>query len=470
MMDFMIYEIKVAVVLLVFYLFYRFLLKKETFHRFNRVVLVGIAFLSFLLPLCIITIHKDMQMGAAEMIHTAQVPELALEVKNRASWWPMVLALVFWAGVLFVLVRVIVSIISILNMVKKGELVNEEVGCKIILTDRDVASFSWMKYVVIPRKDWDEDRESILIHEKAHIALGHSVDILLVDILSALQWFNPAIWILRSDLRELHEYEADDAVLRAGIDIKGYQYLLVRKAISGSGYSIANSFNHSILKNRITMMTKSKSHILKRWKLLYLLPLVCLCVALQARTVYDITNSPLYILLESGVEKEISKMDFDKIDPNRIKSISILKDAFAKEKYGERASNGVIMVTMKRPQELDKIVVIRYDEKEKEYPFYIVNPEKMPKFQGQDMMAFSRWLVARITPPEGCNHEGTMKVAFEVGADGIVRDVRVLESICEDLDAHVVSLIRQSPKWEPAIYGNKPVAQRLSIPIVFQNR
>ena len=155
MMDFLIYEIKVAVVLLVFYLFYRFLLKKETFHRFNRVVLVGIAFLSFLLPLCIITIHKDMQMGAAEMIHTAQVPELALEVKNRASWWPMVLALVFWAGVLFVLVRVIVSIISILNVVKKGELVNEEVGCKIILTDSDVTSFSWMKYVVIPRKDWD---------------------------------------------------------------------------------------------------------------------------------------------------------------------------------------------------------------------------------------------------------------------------------------------------------------------------
>ena len=154
------------------------------------------------------------------------------------------------------------------------------------MTERDIDPFSWMKYIVLSRKDWEGDHAPILAHEKAHIGFGHTFDLLVVDILSAIQWFNPAVWMLRADLQELHEYEADDAVLRAGADIKEYQYLLIRKAVSKSGYSVANSFNHSILKNRITMMSKSKSPLARGLRALYLLPLVCLGIGLQAQTVY----------------------------------------------------------------------------------------------------------------------------------------------------------------------------------------
>ena len=262
-MAFLIYDAKVAVALLVFYLFYRFLLKKETFHRFNRVVLVGTAVLSFLLPLCIITIHKPMEMAAplvTESAIAAELPEqdLAPLVQASEPWWPVALTILFWAGVAFVLARVLISILSILRIIRQGEPVREEDGCRILVTERDIDPFSWMKSIVLSRKDWELPHESILAHEKAHIAYGHSIEILLVDVLSALQWFNPAIWMLRADLKELHEYEADDAVLRAGADLREYQYLLIRKAVSKSGYSVANSFNHSILKNRITMMSKSK--------------------------------------------------------------------------------------------------------------------------------------------------------------------------------------------------------------------
>ena len=144
-----------------------------------------------------------------------------------------------------------------------------------------------MKYIVLSRKDWEGDHAAILAHEKAHIILKHSREILLVDILSLLQWFNPAIWMLRADLQELHEYEADDAVLRAGTNIKEYQYLLIRKAVGKSGYSVANSFNHSILKNRITMMSKTKSTLTRGLRVLWLIPLMCMCVGLQTQTVYD---------------------------------------------------------------------------------------------------------------------------------------------------------------------------------------
>ena len=290
-MAFLIYDAKVAVALLVFYLFYRFLLKKETFHRFNRVVLVGTAVLSFLLPLCIITIHKPMEMAAPLVTESAMVAErpeqeLAPQVQASEPWWPVVLTILFWTGVACVLARVLVSILSILRIIRQAKPVREEDGCRIFVTERNIDPFSWMKYIVLSRKDWELPHESILTHEKAHIAYGHSIEILLADILSALQWFNPAIWMLRADLKELHEYEADDAVLRAGANLREYQYLLIRKAVSKSGYSVANSFNHSILKNRITMMSKSKSPLARGLRVLWLLPLVCLAIGLQARTVY----------------------------------------------------------------------------------------------------------------------------------------------------------------------------------------
>ncbi|MBP5303259.1 MAG: M56 family peptidase [Bacteroidales bacterium] len=394
MMSFLIYEGKVAAALLVFYLFYRFLLRKETFHRFNRIVLVATALLSFILPLCIITIHKQIVVDAEGVLvaNGVAVPTVA------QPWWHIALFVLFWAGVAFVLCRVAVSIISILRIVRSGERVATEDGCRLIVTQRDIDPFSWMHYIVLSQKDWEAEHATIVAHEKAHIRYGHSAELLLVDVLSALQWFNPAIWMLRSDLQELHEYEADDAVLRGGANIKEYQYLLIRKAVGKSGYSVANSFNHSTLKNRITMMSKSKSPLARGLRALYLLPLICLALSLQARTVYEpvvkandnnlnavqdttkITkikvvgytvaadgtayskedsvkirvvnpnagNPMVLIHQEDGKDKEITVGEMSKIDPKQIQSIEVFKDSIARQKFGEKAVNGVILVTLKK--------------------------------------------------------------------------------------------------------------------------
>ena len=138
MQTFLIYEGKVAVALLVFYLFYRFLLKKETFHRFNRAVLVGTAVLSFLLPLRIITIHKPLEVApvASEPLAPAlelPAPELLSYVEPAVPWWPVALTVLFWAGVAFVLARVALSILSLVRIVRRGTLVREEDGCRIIV-------------------------------------------------------------------------------------------------------------------------------------------------------------------------------------------------------------------------------------------------------------------------------------------------------------------------------------------------
>ena len=489
MTDFLLYVCKAAVVLLVFYLFYRALLKKETFHRLNRIVLVGTAVFSFILPLCIITVHlpaeSTVAVGAVETFAGTLADEFPA-AGDISPWWHMALVVVYLVGVFYVLARVVVSVVMILKIVGKGKIVMEEDGCKVVVPDSGKGPFSWMMYIVMSEEDFMENPDAILAHEKAHIRYGHSVELLLVDVMAAFQWFNPAIWMLRSDLQDLHEFEADDAVLRSGANIREYQYLLIKKAVGKSGYSVANSLNHSILKKRITMMTKSKSPLSRGLRLVYILPLVCLCIGLQARTVYqpsDKSNensaelevpqgSPVYILRYVwGEEKQISKEEFDKIPPQRISAITVLKNDKAKEKYGDKAANGAIVITLKVQQEMDPITVVSYsDEVVNKESFYMVEPDVMPSFQGKGMEGFSQWLFSKIYRPKGCKHTGTMKVSFVVDKDGSVKNVTVLDSVCESLDNMVVSIIEKSPKWEPATSNGKPVEQCLRIPIVFQMR
>ena len=436
-MDFLLYDAKVAVALLVFYLFYRFLLKKETFHRFNRVVLVGTAMLSFLLPLCIITIHKPVEMDpvAPEPVVVAaelSAPEPVPFVEPTLPWWPVALTILFWVGVAFVLGRVIVSLLSIIRIIRQGEPVVEEDGCQIIVTDRDIDPFSWMKCIVLSRKDWEAPHASILTHEKAHIAFGHSTEVLLVDVLTALQWFNPAIWMLRSDLKELHEYEADDAVLRAGADLKEYQYLLIRKAVSKSGYSVANSFNHSILKNRITMMSKSKSPLSRGLRVLWLLPLVCLAIGLQARTVY--------VPVDKDSEKNVS----DEKPRGYLSEIVVIGYA------GREATP--------RPKSLET----------DEWPS-VKNPDCDTEAVCREN--FSWWLNARlIYPDEAKTDEGTVLAKFTVGTDGKVKDIGILWSVSEQLDRIVAQQIAKSPDWTPAMKDGKPVEMTFIQPVVFKVR
>ena len=442
MLPFLIYEGKAAVALAVFYMFYRLLLRKETFHRFNRVVLVGTAVLSFLLPLCIITIHRPMEMapagyGAAPSLEDGSLLELNLtagtQVAESTPWWQTALVVLFWAGAAFVLLRAAVSILSLFRIIRQGTLVREEDGCKIILTGRDIDPFSWMKYIVLSRKDWEGPNGPIISHEKAHIGYGHSAEVLLVDVLSAFQWFNPAIWMLRADLKELHEYEADDAVLRSGANLKEYQYLLIRKAVGKSGYSVANSFNHSILKNRITMMSKSKSPLSRGLRALYLLPLVCLSIGLQAKTVY--------VPSDKDSEKNVS----DEKNKALLQEVVVVK-------YADASVN---------PEDIrhgDGLETLQIKD--------VIDADTMPQCSEN----FALWLNSRIYYPQDCLQDGTILVSFVVDDNGNVGAVRIEHGICEELDNIVVKQIAKSPSWTPATKDGKKVAVKLFQPFEFQIR
>lgn len=433
---FFVYILKTSICLTGFYLFYRLLLSKETFHRFNRVALLGILLLSLLIPFCEITVPKESEVQQTlltiEQILTLadHVPQTEVKVlPSSIPLWLPVLLCIYLLGILFFLGRNLYSLSHMLRLLHGGRQEKLEKGITLIIHDKNIAPFSWMKYVVISEKDLQENGKEILIHEMAHVHNRHSIDLLISDICIIFQWFNPTSWLLKQELQNIHEYEADETVIRQGVNAKQYQLLLIKKAVGTRLYSMANSFNHSKLKKRITMMLKEKSSPWARMKYLYVLPVAAITLTAFAHPeisnelneistikVNDITsildakgvNNSLtavdtaqkiaitestfrsiqtedsvqrktqhFSLIREKVKatsfpltigqitfqdsctstipeipvlfivngKEVSVDSAKMLDPNKIETITILRDKYAITQYGEKGKDGVVSIT-----------------------------------------------------------------------------------------------------------------------------
>ena len=288
MVEFLIYDLKVAVLVAVFYMFYRLLLSRETYHRVNRVVLLGTAVASFILPLCVITLHKTVVVSGGSGLVTLDGLGMVEVAEPQTPLWQTAAIVVFFVGMAATLGFTLYNILQVWRLISRSERHQQQDGTVICVADREVSPFSWMNNIVLSPSDYEAQDASVLAHERGHISLHHSLDVILVDTLTALQWFNPAMWMLRQDLRAIHEYEADAAVLSQGINMRQYQYLLIQKAVAACGYSVANGITHSTLKNRIHMMLTNKKTNRASWlKLLAMLPIVGAALALNAETVND---------------------------------------------------------------------------------------------------------------------------------------------------------------------------------------
>lgn len=281
-----IYSLKVAILTTAFYLCWRMLLSKETLHRLNRFVLVLIPSVSMILPFCVITFHKTVIVPATE---TAAQAGAAMEASAPSALGAGIVAVaVYLAGVALVLFRILWSIWKIGRLIRSGYQVPVEgEKYRLVVTEEDVEPFSWMSFIVLSRKDYEAGNPEIILHEQAHINLRHSPDILMTDVLTAFQWYNPFVWMLGTDLRGIHEYEADEAVLKHGIDATQYQLFLIMKSAADHGYTLANSLRSGTIKNRIKMMIKKKTKAASSLKALLLTPIIGLSLAATARTVTD---------------------------------------------------------------------------------------------------------------------------------------------------------------------------------------
>ena len=302
---FLTYELKVAVLIAVFYIFWRLLVANETWHRLNRIVLLSTAVASFVLPLCVITIHQTIEVApAATDTMTTALPMDDLPILSEASSvtvapetekpfnWQLPLTFIYIIGVVVVLSKMLLSLWRLHKMKAESEIHPLADGRQIAVCDKAKTPFSWWKTVFLNHQDFEEGTSALLTHELGHLQMHHSVDVLLVELLTALQWFNPAMWMLRADLRTIHEYEADQQVISHGFNDIQYLQLLIRKAAGQSGYSLANGISNSALKKRVTMIMKSKSNHRQWLRYAYLLPIVVVSLAMSARIQKDEVLNP----------------------------------------------------------------------------------------------------------------------------------------------------------------------------------
>ena len=310
----LLYSIKSAIVLALLYLPYMLMLRRESFFRFNRMILLGILLLSLALPLCNIpwmSLDHQPVVQAAQLqmlelgIPVHVLPELQVNadgaMKQETSSFSLffIVSLIYIIGMVVLLVARLWQIGSLQFGLRKGVLwKQDEQGVRIYCHAEDVSPFSWMRNIVISQKDFDEAGREIMLHEMGHIQNCHSWDVVLLTLVQMLQWWNPLAYVLGISLRDVHEYEADDYVLKQGVSAQNYQLLLIKKAVGSGSYAFANSFNHSLTKKRITMMKKIKSNPWMRSKALYVIPVAALALSAFA--------TPKFV---APIEESVTKLE-----------------------------------------------------------------------------------------------------------------------------------------------------------------
>lgn len=531
MTDVLMYALKSAFVLCLLYVPYTLLLHRDSFFRLNRFVLLGVLLLSLVLPLCNVS---WLSMDRQPVVHAAQmqmveigipvnvlpqndvVDEMA-EASAPSSFTLFgLLTLIYIIGMAVVLLLRLWQMGSLRLQLRRGSLWrHSEDGITVYCHADRVAPFSWMNSIVISEEDYAESGREIILHETGHIRFHHSWDVLLLTLVQMVQWWNPLAYMAGISLRDVHEYEADDYVLRQGVSASAYQMLLLKKAVGYGSYTFANNFNHSLTKKRITMMRKSKSNPWMRSKALYVIPVAAL--ALSAFATPEIV-SPIEGMVSEpeskGMENYLTGQAAMEENRQNAATMEILKTPVAGNRLpadatyyvdGEKMERGiavrrivdgreVVLITRKgengketvtvvgsskndavdeakallRKEGVQKLDVKKEGANDNDSIYNVVSENA--EFPGGNMAA-SNWISKNMTYPEECRKqgiEGRVVIKFVVNKDGSIVDAEAVKSPHPALAEEGLRVVKSMPKWKPAKEGGKVVRSRFNIPIVFK--
>jgi TonB family protein len=440
-----IFTIKASVCLIAFYLLYKLLLSKETFHRFNRFALLGIIIASMIIPVIKMTTEHSstINMGIVSMEEFLQ-PQIVGDEPETLTVVQF-LFIFYILGVLFFIVREILSVVRLQMLLRKGNIETIDNGIKVVVLDDEVAPFSWFRYIVISRDDYNDHRRAIITHEQAHILLHHSVDVALCNLLVILQWFNPAAWLLKRELQNLHEFEADEAVINKGVNATQYQMLLIRKSVGERLFSMANCLNHNSLKKRITMMTIKKSNPWSRLKYLYVIPVAAIAVVSYASPKAEQVSDK--IVRESNDMTEMvtipvtEKSQISKIETKDVKKKASPQKVRNKKGKAKKADEKIYNVT-----------------------------ELMPSFPGGPS-ALSDYISKNVKYPlkaEENGIQGRVIVTLIITKEGKVTNPKIVKSVDPSLDKEALRVVRTLPDWIPGRQNGKAVNVLFTIPVTFR--
>ena len=484
---FVVYLLKSSLLLALLVSLFLLFMSRETFHKVNRYVMLFIVVLSLALPFVNIGIGTplgnlltDLENAYTEKVSVqavedeSAVTELADEplpsdfllqdidttlpvgfyvaddelVTREAKevvtitevpLWMWIPVAIYMLGVAVLLVWLLVVYLQVAKVISRGKRADAAAygfsGIRLRVHNGEEMPFSWFRWVVVSEKDLAEGAREVLAHETAHVKAGHSWDILLIDAVAILQWFNPLVWIMKNSLKDIHEFEADEAVIASGVNAKQYQLLIIKKAVGARLYSIANSFNHSLTKKRITMMCKEKS---KKWrcaKALYIVPVAA-----------------------------AAALSFSSVENANAESASKVNEFVANE---TNSSVGKSEQVCEVDHICDASPEVVNDDPERIYQVVEVQPE----FPG-GMKSMMRFLQDNIRYPEEAakvGKQGRAFVQFVVMADGTLNDVVIMKSTgTQSLDDEAVRVVKSMPKWNPGKQGGKAVNVRFTLPVNFK--
>ena len=393
------------------------LLEKETFHRLNRILILGCLIMSFAIPLVHFTGGTN---PTVDMVRQAvQLPEVLIngDAKEQSVWsWADIMTCIYIIGVVAIFLMTVVLTVRLTRQLRQCEHITDNRGNTIVLTDCATSPFCLFHYIVMSRDDYANNRNYILTHEQEHIRLGHCIDLVILQVATIIQWFNPFVWLIGKNLKAIHEFEVDEAVLNKGIDATQYQKFLVIKAVGNRLQPFANNLNKESLKRRIIMMNQKKSNRWMMLKALFIIPVATLAVSVFA------SNTGVSTVTGEAV----------------------------------RTANALPTTNMQTQQSATKAYEV---------------VEVMPKFKGGES-AMMEFLMMNMKYPQAAvkaKQQGRAIVGFVVRKDGTVSDVHITKSAgYAVLDEEAMRVVKAMPAWEPGKQKGKPVNVKYNVPITFR--
>lgn len=479
MTSFVNYLLESGISLSLFALVYFLFLRRETYFNVNRwFLLVSIGF-SALLPLLHIPFYTPQSTVLAEVTVTPYVNLLSTvtiygagftQVTEKFILTYSMIGYVYIVGVVFFAAKLFLQIYQIITLISKSQVVPEG-KIKMVILDREISPFSFLNYIFVSRnlqntKGW----EKMLEHERQHIHQGHTFDVLTLEFLAVIQWFNPFFWLFRRALRENHEFLADQAVISQGTAPAWYKQILLNQYV-GDQIILTNNFNYSLIKNRIKMMSKIKSRKIANFKILIGFVLAVSLVAVFAceqKESIKTEDTPAVNSVTIVADGHALQINGDAAGIDKLKSIITESDDY---ELVADSTTGQIKIAAKN-NKVDGVYVVGYGTQEKsaqvqDEVFFIV--EQMPEFTGGDLEL--RKFIARsvkypvVAVENGI--QGKVFVTFVVEKDGSVGNVKIARGVDPSLDKEAIRVVSSLPKWKPGTQKGEAVRVSYTIPINF---
>lgn len=277
------YILKSSACLLVLLLFYKLILERENMHQLKRFYLLFATVLGFTIPFITITTYVEptYTLGTFQppLLEPVFYPETTQPTEQNTIFWSILLWSIYGIGVLLFLVKFMVNLTKLIVKIKTNPKLKSKNIINVLINNLEIPH-TFLSYIFLNKTKFENNQipEEVLLHEHTHATQKHSLDILFIELLQIVFWFNPIIYFLKKDIKLNHEYLADQAVLQQGTQINTYQHLLLAFSSTHGGNELTNAINYSSIKKRLTVM-KTQTSSTKKWiKTLVVLPLLAILI------------------------------------------------------------------------------------------------------------------------------------------------------------------------------------------------